>query len=86
LDSTEIKGRSLHGFLLLASEPGEAVGKRVRNPEFHQFTRNTFINFVAKMLMTFTAIRPDSGLSNGREDVTMERAQASSLTRLSALS
>src|SRR5205085_2553360 len=39
----EIKCRSLDGFLLLACDPGEAVGERIRNSKFHQFTRNTFI-------------------------------------------
>jgi hypothetical protein len=31
----EIKRRSLHGFLFLASQPGEAVSERVRNAKFH---------------------------------------------------
>ena len=37
------------------------------DPELHQSTRNTFITSSPRWLMTFTAMRPDSGLSKGRE-------------------
>jgi hypothetical protein len=39
----EIESRRFHSLLLLASELGEAVGKRVRNPEFHMLSvKNLF--------------------------------------------
>src|SRR5579863_5676 len=46
----------------------------------HQFTRNTFITSSPRWLITFTAIRPDFGFSNGREVSLFSVAQASSLT------
>ena len=45
---------------------------------------NTFITSSPRWLITFTAIRPDFGLSNGRDVSLLSVAQASSL--ISALS
>ena len=47
--------------------------------EFHQSTRNTFITSSPRWLMTFTAMRPDFGLGNGREVSLFSVAHASSL-------
>src|SRR5271165_1597080 len=80
----EVKGRGLHGLLLLACHLCEAVRKCVGNQEFHQFTRKTFITSSPRWLMTLTAILPDCGLSNGREVSLCRDSQASSL--ISALS
>src|SRR6266850_1954493 len=45
-----------------------------------QSTRNTFITSSPRWLMTFTAMRPDFGLGNGREVSLWSVAHASSLT------
>jgi hypothetical protein len=45
-------------------------------------TRNTFITSSPRWLMTFTAMRPDLGLSKGREVSLFSVAQASSLISL----
>src|ERR1017187_7489961 len=46
----------------------------------HRSARNTFITSSPRWLITFTAIRPDLGLSNAREVSLCNVAQASSLT------
>jgi hypothetical protein len=81
--------------LILSRDREEAVGKSTAEhhdgltPDpagrsTHHPTRNTFITSSPRWLMTFTAIRPDFGLSKGREVSLFRVAQASSLT--SALS
>ena len=57
---------------------------RPGDPELRQATRNTFITSSPRWLMTFTAMRPDSGLSKGREVSLCRVSHASSL--ISALS
>jgi hypothetical protein len=39
----QVKGRGLHGLLLVTGQSGEAVGKRVGDAEFHQNIRPSFI-------------------------------------------
>ena len=80
----QVEGRCLRGLLLVRRQLREAVGEGVRDPELHQSTRNTFITSSPRWLMTFTAMRPDSGLSNGREMALFSVSQASWL--ISALS
>src|SRR5437016_12957578 len=41
----KIECSSLNGFLLLARHPGEAVGKRIRDPEFHKRSGYTAASF-----------------------------------------
>ena len=79
-----VEGGRLRRLLLLRRQLREAVGERVRDAELHQSTRNTFITSSPRWLMTFTAMRPDSGLSNGREMPLCSVSHASSL--ISALS
>src|SRR5438552_3717889 len=74
----QIEGRCLDGFLLVSGKAREAVGEGVGDEELHQATRNTFITSSPRWLMTFTAMRPVSGLSNGRETSLCSVAQASS--------
>ena len=69
----ELEGGHLHGLLLIARQPGEAGGEGVRDSELHQSTRNTFMTSSPRWLMTFTAIRPEVGVSNGRERSRVQR-------------
>ena len=54
----------------------QAGGEGVGNAELHQLTPNTFITSSPRWLITLTAIRPDCGLSNGRETSLCRLAQA----------
>ena len=75
----QVESRRLDRLLLVSGQPGEAVGERVCDPEFHQLHLEHLHHLVAKVLMTFTAMRPDLGLSKGREVSLFSVAQASSL-------
>jgi hypothetical protein len=72
----QIVDRGLDGLLLFGVEPGETVGKRIGDAELHQ-TRKTFITSSPRWLMTLTAMRPDFGLSKGRDVSLWSVAQAS---------
>ena len=80
----QVERRGLRRLLLVRGQPVEADRERVGDPELHQSTRNTFITSSPRWLMTFTAMRPDSGLSKGREVSLCSVSHASSL--ISALS
>ena len=64
----KIEDARLHGLLVRAGQPVEGSREGVRDQEVHgRYTLNTFITSSPKWLMTFTAMRPLSGRSNGRE-------------------
>ena len=78
----QIERGHLRRLLFFRGQASQAVRKCVRNSEFHafpQFTRNTFITSSPRWLMTFTAIRPDSGFSKGARVSLCSDSQASSL-------
>ena len=73
----QVERRRLDRLLLVSREAREAIGERVGNPKKHQSTRKSFITSSPRWLITFTAIRPEAGLSNGREISLFSDAQAS---------
>ena len=62
----------------------QPASNRSEQARSHHSTRNTFITSSPRWLITFTAMRPDFGLSNGRDVSLCSVAQASS--SISALS
>ena len=63
--------------LLARAQLREARCKRGGDPELHQSTRNTLSTSSPRWLMTLTAMRPESGLSKGRDVSLWSVAQAS---------
>ena len=80
----EVEGCRLNRPLFVPAQSSEAVREGVRDQELHQSTRKTFMTSSPRWLITFTAMRPDSGFGKGREVSLCRDSHASSL--ISALS
>ena len=80
----QVESRRLDRLLLVAAQPDKTIGEGIGDAEFHQRTRKIFITSSPRWLITLTAMRPEAGLSNGRE-VSLRRDSHASAS-ISALS
>ena len=68
---------SIRRLLTTCVRPATLGRKHLGDPVLHQWIRNTFITSSPRWLMTFTAMRPDSGLLKGRDSALCRVFQAS---------